>query len=176
MVVPLIAYLLAIGASVAVGYTLDRLFGDGHYTAKEFTIDVAMGAAGLGIVKALSHGAKSVRYYRLARRASLADDTVLLSKYASAGTLEGMTSAVHVGIVQGASAYDSHIYDNPDIIVGVGVGATDDIQVGPDTIVAVVTSKQSNAVFTPIKRRCEQMFKGKRCRRLLGHAGRHRYG
>ena len=42
MVVPLVAYGLAIGGSVVIGYGMDKMFGDGNYTGKEMAIDVAM--------------------------------------------------------------------------------------------------------------------------------------
>lgn len=177
MPIPLIAYGLAIGGSVAIGYGMDKLFGDGHYTAKEATIDVVLGAAGIGIIKVGSNGVKAARHYRLAHKASKADDLVRMRQAANVGTAYGMEAAGHATIVRGAAKYDSAIRASDNIRVGIVPGVIDDsIVVMPPSFNTVVSTSQSTAVIFPTRQRCEHMFKGKRCRRLAGHSGRHRYG
>lgn len=176
MVVPLVAYGLAIGGSVVLGYGMDKLFGDGHYTGREFAIDVAMGASGMGAIKAVKHGAQGVRYYRHARKASKADDLVRMRDAASMGTQHGALAAGHAHVVRQAAKYDSHVRAS-NVSDGIVVEAIDDsIVVLPQSLTTVVSSPQSTAVVFPSRKRCEHMFKGQRCRRLAGHSGRHRYG
>ena len=155
---------------------MDKLFGDGHYTRKEFAIDVAMGVTGVGLVKALTHGAKAARYYRLASQASKADDVILMREAASVGTAYGMSSTIHAGAAYQASRYDSHIGVDNQVDVGVGVTGGAEVATEPVQVSILATRKLTTAIYPPSEKRCDKRFKGKRCRRRLGHTGRHRYG
>lgn len=155
---------------------MDKLFGDGHYTRKEFAIDVAMGVTGIGLIKALTHGAKAGRYYRLASQAGKADDVVLMREAATVGTAYGMSSTLHAGAAYQAGKYDSNIRVDKQVSAGVGVSGGAQIASEPVQQHIVATRKLTTAIYTPSERRCDKRFKGRRCRRRLGHTGRHRYG
>ena len=47
MVLPI---LVAVGASVAAGYAMDHIFGDGNYTKREMATDAVLGIFGVSAV------------------------------------------------------------------------------------------------------------------------------
>ena len=66
------AYACAAAASVAIGYAIDQIWGDGCYTAEQFWWDAGLGAGGALAFKGLGIGYNAWRGWG----AGLADDAV----------------------------------------------------------------------------------------------------
>lgn len=164
-------------ASVAVGYAVDHVLGDGNYTQREFATDAALGIAGVGVAKsgakvgvgiyAMRHGGK----VRAAGRVDDAQDLHLAGRTLyREGMAEGAGTIIVVEAVDAAMSY----YERENAI-----SITKPTAITPFVVVPNTTSlsadlrRAKNGRFG--KARCTATYRGKRCIRTWPHPGKHIY-
>ena len=168
----------SVAASVATGYAFDKIFGDGNYTRKELAVDVALGLAGVGLAKGgakLAYGAYTVKQGRKAVKAGKYDEAVPLitdgAEIAVVGAKEiGKVAAIEVGV---GSAYDlMHGSGGVRPTPSIGVSVIPARRTDPTLKARIRLAKEGKLSD---KKRCNRVYRGKRCVRLWPHPGKHIY-
>lgn len=171
------AAVVSAGTSVAVGYAVDQVLGDGNYTRREMATDAALGVAGIGVAKSgakIGVGVYAMKHGGKARAAGKVDEAADLHRAGKHVYREGMAEgAGTIVVVTGVDQAFSY-YERANDITPVGTTAiTPLIPVQNRTSLAADLRRAKNGRFG--KNRCTATYRGKRCIRTWPHPGKHIY-
>lgn len=179
MVLPI---LVAVGASVAAGYAMDHIFGDGNYTKRELATDAVLGIFGVSAVKAGAKAGGAVIAGTRARKAAKAGNMTDAGAYARASNTLMKSAAVDTskGIILTEAVHavvgpESPTVNTSTVTVGGSAAVSTPLAIAIEPGLARRQIRNAKKGVLPTKNRCTRTYRGRQCVRTWPHPGKHMY-